>query len=98
MFFLPLIRRLRNNVNALKLYLLLRKENFMSYNKSELLSLPLDERRELASDLLDSILVDEFEETPDWKKKLIEERIKSDNENPDNGVEWDLLKSQYLKK
>jgi hypothetical protein len=45
----------------------------MSYNKAELLSLPLDERREPASDLLDSILVDEFQETPEWKKKLIEE-------------------------
>ena len=69
----------------------------MSYNKEELLALPLDERRELASDLLDSILVDEFQEIPEWKKKLIEERKQYHKNNPNNGTNWDELKKQYGK-
>lgn len=48
----------------------------MAYNKKELLNLPLEERKELASDLIDSILADETKPIPDWKKQLIRERIK----------------------
>ena len=67
----------------------------MPYNKNELLSLPLDERKELASDLIDSILTDETKPIPDWKKELIQERIKYYHENPGNGVEWNELKKRY---
>ena len=67
----------------------------MPYNKNELLSLPLDERKELASDLIDSILADETKPIPDWKKELIQERIKYHHENPGNGVEWSELKKRY---
>jgi ATP-dependent DNA ligase len=41
----------------------------MPFNKEELLNLPLDERKELASELIDSILADENKPLPDWKKK-----------------------------
>ncbi len=54
----------------------------MAYNKKELLNLPLEERKELASDLIDSILADETKPIPDWKKQLIQERIKYHNEHP----------------
>lgn len=67
----------------------------MSYNKNELLTLPLDERKELASDLIDSILADETKPVPAWKKELILERIKYHNENPGNGVKWNELKKRY---
>jgi hypothetical protein len=40
----------------------------MPYNKFELLTLPLDERTELASDLIDSILADEAKPLPEWKR------------------------------
>ncbi len=67
----------------------------MPFNKNELLSLPLDERRELASDLIDSILADEMQPIPDWKKELIKERIRYHQEHPGNGLEWNELKKQY---
>jgi putative addiction module component (TIGR02574 family) len=67
----------------------------MPYNKNELLTLPLEERKELASDLIDSILADETKPVPDWKKELIQERIKYHNENPGNGIEWKELKKRF---
>lgn len=67
----------------------------MAYNKKELLALPLEERKELTSDLIDSILADEMELIPDWKKQLIQERIKYHNEHPGNGIEWNELKKKY---
>ncbi len=67
----------------------------MPYNKNELLTLPLEERKELASDLIDSILADETKPVPDWKKELIQERIKYHNENLGNGIEWKKLKKRF---
>ena len=67
----------------------------MLYNKEELLSLPLEERKELASDLIDSILADEMKPIPEWKKELIKERIRYHDEHPGNGNEWSELKKQY---
>ncbi len=40
----------------------------MPYNKEDLLALPLSERKKLASDLIDSILADEMQPVPEWKK------------------------------
>jgi putative addiction module component (TIGR02574 family) len=67
----------------------------MLYDKEKLLTLPLNERKELASELIDSILADETKPLPDWKKELINERIKYHNENPGNGVEWNELKKRF---
>ena len=67
----------------------------MPYNKDELLSLTLDERKELASNLIDSILADATKPVPDWKRELIQERIRYHNENPVNGAEWNELKKRY---
>lgn len=67
----------------------------MPYNKNELLTLPLDERKELASDLIDSILAEETKPLPEWKKELIQKRIKYHNENPGNGAARHDLKKRY---
>ena len=67
----------------------------MSNCKDELLALPLEERKELASDLIDSILADEMKDVPEWKKELIKERIIYHRKNPENGIEWNELKKQY---
>lgn len=67
----------------------------MNLNKEQLLSLSLEERKELASDLIDSILAEEMKPIPDWKKQLIEERIQYHNEHPGNGIEWNDLRKQY---
>ncbi len=69
----------------------------MSYNKEELMALPLEEKKELASDLIDSILADEMNTIPDWKKEMIAERIRYHNEHPGNGTAWNELKKQYGK-
>lgn len=67
----------------------------MPYDKEELLHLPLDERKELTSELLDSILAEEMQPLPQWKKQLIEERLKYHNEHPQNGTDWNELKKKY---
>lgn len=67
----------------------------MAYNKNELLNLPLEERKEFASGLIVSILADETKPIADWKKQLIQERIKYHKEHPGNGVEWNELKKKY---
>lgn len=66
----------------------------MSYNKAELLDLSAQEKLDLACDLIDSAIVDKFVAEQEWKKKLIEERMKHHDENPDNGITWDELKKQ----
>ncbi len=69
----------------------------MSYNKAELLDLPAQEKLDLASDLIDSAIVDNFVAEQEWKNKLIKERIESDKTNPTEGIEWSELRKQYLK-
>lgn len=69
----------------------------MAFNKEQILSLPLEVRKELASDIIDSILAEETMPIPDWKKELIEERIQYHNTHPGNGMEWHELKKQYAK-
>ncbi len=67
----------------------------MPYNKEELMALSLEEKKELASDLMDSILADEMQPLPEWKRELIKERIQYHNENPGNGTTWNDLKKEY---
>ena len=69
----------------------------MLFDKEQLLTLPLEERKELASELIDSILAEEMKPIPEWKKELIKERIKYPDENPGNGIEWNELKKRYGK-
>ena len=67
----------------------------MAYNKSELLDLPAQEKIDLACELIDSAIVDNFVAEQEWKKKMIEERIQYHDNNPENGISWDELKKQY---
>jgi putative addiction module component (TIGR02574 family) len=68
----------------------------MPYNKEEILALPLDEKKELASHLIDSILADEMNAIPDWKKEMSEERMKHSHEHARNGIPWNDIKKQIL--
>lgn len=68
----------------------------MAYNKNELLQLPLEERKALASELEDSILADDLQATPDWKIQLIKERIAVDEQHPEEGIDWNILRKKYL--
>jgi|APCry1669189241_1035207.scaffolds.fasta_scaffold421546_2 Putative addiction module component len=70
----------------------------MSFSKTELLQLPLEERRALASDLIDSILADELQPVADWKVALVNERIELDRVNPNDGIEWAELRKKYVAK
>jgi len=70
----------------------------MAYPKEELLTLPLEERRELASGLIDSILADELQPMADWKTELVRERISLNKANPTDGIEWAELRKKYFAK
>jgi hypothetical protein len=72
------------------------KNKIMSYDKSEIMHLDADEKRELAFELLDSI-DEEFiqKEVPEWKRGLIRERIRMDKEQPDDALSWDKIKEKY---
>ena len=68
----------------------------MSYTKKELLELPLEERRELASDLIDSILAEEMQPVPNWKREFIQQRVALDDANPGGGIKWSELRKKYF--
>lgn len=68
----------------------------MSYNKAELLQLPVEEKISLVADLWDSI-DEQKQPLADWKKELIKQRISSDKANPDLGTEWHVLREKYIK-
>ena len=59
------------------------------------MALPAQEKLDIACELIDSAIVDKFIAEQDWKKKLIEDRIKYHDENPENGINWDELKKNY---
>ena len=68
----------------------------MAFDKSEIMHLDAEKKRALAFELLDSI-DEEFiqKNVPEWKRKLIQERIKSDKENPNNILPWNEIKRKY---
>ena len=68
----------------------------MSFNKNEILQLSPDEKRILAFELLDSI-DEEFvnQPIPEWKKRLIEERIHNDLKNPADVISWQEVRKKY---
>lgn len=71
----------------------------MHINKKEILSLSIEERREFAFELLQSI-DEEYIQTPqpDWKIKLIRERLNADIKEPDGADAWSEVKKKYLDK
>jgi putative addiction module component (TIGR02574 family) len=68
----------------------------MSFSKDEILQLSPDEKRTLAFELLDSI-DEEFvnQPVPEWKKRLIEERIYNDLKNPADVTSWEEVRKKY---
>ena len=71
--------------------------NVMSINKTEIMQLSNDEKRQIAFELLDSI-DEEFieQQLPDWKKQLIRERIDLDDRNPEETTTWRELRNKFL--
>lgn len=68
----------------------------MSIDREKILRLPADEKRRLAFELLDSI-DEEFADTPtpDWKRKIITERLQKDIENPSDILPWTDVRKKY---
>ncbi len=68
----------------------------MSFDKSELMSLDANEKRQLAFELLDSI-DEEFvdKQVPEWKKELIQKRLQKDIEDNMLGTSWAELRKKY---
>lgn len=70
----------------------------MAFDKSELMQLPAEEKRNLAYELLDSI-DEEFlqKEIPEWKRELIKERLSLDKEEFNSALPWNEVKKKYMK-
>ena len=71
----------------------------MSFDKNQLAELSTEEKRILAFELLDSI-DEEFVNAPvpDWKRKLIQERVESDIKNTSDVMPWSELRKKYIGK
>ena len=70
----------------------------MAFDKSELMQLDTDTKRNLAFEMLDSI-DEEFINTPlsDWKRKLIEDRLADDKKNPEDAKPWSEVRKKYFR-
>lgn len=69
----------------------------MSTDKEKLLQLSPEEKRKLAFELLDSIDEDFINAPePEWKKDLINQRIKNDLENPLDVLPWSEVRKKYF--
>jgi hypothetical protein len=68
----------------------------MPINKAEIMGLSAEEKRKLAFELLDSI-DEEFAATeiPEWRLRIIRERLRLDKEQPNNVISWTELKKKY---
>jgi putative addiction module component (TIGR02574 family) len=68
----------------------------MSFDKKKIMQLPATEKRELAFELLDSIDEEYIRNpVPEWKKKLIKQRIENDQKNPSAVTSWSELRKKY---
>lgn len=64
----------------------------------EIMNLSVPEKILLVEKLWDSIAEDTSRQPmPDWKKKLIEERLDEHKRNPDSGTSWEELKKKYYR-
>ena len=68
----------------------------MAFDKNEILQLNSEEKRLLAFELLDSI-DEEFvnQPVPEWKKRLIQERVDNDINNPFDVMTWTEVRKKY---
>ena len=76
--------------------LILYKPEFMSIDKELIFQMSTEDKRMLAFELLDSIDEEFINITmPEWKKRLIRERVESDIDNPTEAITWKELKKKY---
>ncbi len=69
----------------------------MAYDKNEILELSIEERRNLAFELLESIDEDFIQKPiPEWKVKLIRERLADDNAHPETADAWSKVRKKYF--
>lgn len=62
----------------------------------EIMDLSVAEKILLVEKIWDSIAEDSLKEPlPEWKKKLLEERLAEHKQNPDSGITWNELKKKY---
>ena len=68
----------------------------MAFDKNEILQLNSEEKRLLAFELLESI-DEEFvnQPVPEWKKRLIQERVDNDINNPSDVMTWTEVRKKY---
>jgi putative addiction module component (TIGR02574 family) len=65
--------------------------------KREILSLPVEERLELAETIWDSLEQSaEQPPLPEWQRRTLDERIASDDADPDAGSPWEEVKQRIL--
>jgi putative addiction module component (TIGR02574 family) len=69
----------------------------MAIDKNQIMQLDNEEKRNFAFELLDSI-DEEFikEPLPDWKRKLIEERLAAHKNNPNAVTPWSEIRKKYF--
>ena len=65
--------------------------------KREILSLPMEERLELAETIWDSLEQSAKQPAlPEWQRRLLDERIAADDNDPDAGSPWEEVKQRIL--
>lgn len=70
----------------------------MAVDKDEIFRLSNEEKRRLAFELLDGIDEEFFSHSlPEWKKKLIQERIELDKKKPSDVVSWSEVRKKYYR-
>lgn len=57
-----------------------------------------DKKLEAIYNLIEDELIENKEENyEEWKIKMIDERIRLDDANPNNGTDWEILKKKYFR-
>ena len=70
----------------------------MAFDKTEIMSWSAEQKRALAFELLDSIDEQTIRQSiPEWKEKLIRERIEKDNEAGNDVTTWHALRDKYYR-
>lgn len=65
--------------------------------KREILSLPVEERLELAESIWDSLEQSADQPAlPEWQRRILDERIAADDADPDAGSPWEEVKQRIL--
>ncbi len=88
-------RKATQKINVLGFSIFVRK--IMTIDKNQIMQLDNEEKRKLAFELLDSI-DEEFikEPLPDWKRKLIEERLAAHKNQPDAVAPRGEVRKKYF--